>query len=268
MRLSSALSALALLAGLAASAPAPAADLASHRAAYRLTLDSARSASDVQGAQGAMYYEVTDLCEAWAVRQRFTLTVTSRSGSSYEMASDYVTWEAKDGSRLRFRLRQTTDGQVSQAVAGEARRTAPAEAGTIRYTEPDEEEIELVAGALFPMAHTAAVLAAGADGKRVFAVPVFDGTVTEGAQDTNAAITARLEPGAANGSRWAPLAALPSFRMRIAFFETGSASGQPEYEVAMRYWANGVADELKMDFGEFIVGGELSELEMLPDQCN
>jgi hypothetical protein len=267
MRLSPAWPALALIGWVAAVLPAAAGDLASHRAAYRLTLDNARSSSDVQGADGAMYYEAMDQCEAWTSRQRFTLTVTSRSGTSYEMASDYVTWEAKDGSRLRFRLRQTTDGAVTQAITGEARR-APGQAGTIRYTEPNEDEVDLPADALFPMAHTAQVLAAAMAGRRVFAVPVFDGTTTEGAQDTNAAITARIEPGAANGARWAPLAALPSFRMRIAFFEAGSNTGQPEYEVAMRYWQNGVADELKMDFGEFTVAAEMSELEILPDQCN
>jgi hypothetical protein len=258
--------ALALLAGLAL--PAAAGDLASHRAAYRLTLDSAQSASDVQGAEGVMAYEAIDQCDAWTVRQRFTLTVTSRSGTAYEMASDYVTWEAKDSTRLRFRLRQTTDGQVTQAITGEARRPAAGQAGTIRYTEPSEDEIELPAAAMFPMAHTEAVLDAAMAGRRVFAVPVFDGTVTEGAQDTNAAITARLEAGAANATRWEKLAALPSFRMRIAFFEAGSNTGQPEYEVAMRYWRNGVADELKMDFGEFVVDGRMSELEILPDQCN
>jgi len=265
MRLSPAWAALVLF---AIAAPAAAADLASHRAAYRLSLDSARSSSDVQGADGAMYYEAMDQCDAWTARQRFTLTVTSRSGTSYEMASDYVTWEAKDGSRLRFRLRQTTDGQVTQAITGEARRPAGGGDGAIRYTEPTEDEIDLPADALFPMAHTAKVLDAAIAGRRVFAVPVFDGTNTEGAQDTNAAITARLEPGAADGTRWAPLGSLPSFRMRIAFFEAGSNTGQPEYEVAMRYWINGVADDLKMDFGEFIVDGRMTELEMLPDQCN
>ena len=263
MRLSPAWTALALF---IAAAPAAAADLASHRAAYRLSLDNARSSSDVQGADGAMYYEAMDQCDAWTARQRFTLTVTSRSGTSYEMASDYVTWEAKDGSRLRFRLRQTTDGQVTQAITGEARREPGG--GTIRYTEPTEDEIDLPADALFPMAHTNKVLDAAIAGRRVFAVPVFDGTTTEGAQDTNAAITARIEPGTNGGDRWASLAALPSFRMRIAFFEAGSNTGQPEYEVAMRYWTNGVADDLKMDFGEFVVDGRLTELEMLPDQCN
>lgn len=267
MRPFQARTALALILLPVLALPASAGDLASHRAAYRLSLDSARSSSDVQGADGAMYYEAMDQCDAWTARQRFTLTVTGRSGTSYEMASDYVTWEAKDGSRFRFRLRQTTDGQVTQAITGEARR-AGGRAGTIRYTEPAEDEVDLPAAALFPMAHTEQVLQAAMAGRRVFAVPVFDGTTTEGAQDTNAAITARIEPGAADASRWPPLAALPSFRMRIAFFEAGSNTGQPEYEVAMRYWQNGVADELKMDFGEFVVDGRMTELEMLPDQCN
>jgi hypothetical protein len=184
------------------------------------------------------------------------------------MASDYVTWEAKDGSRLRFRLRQTTDGAVSQAVAGEVRRSAPGVAGTARFTEPTEDEVKVPPATLFPMAHTAAVIAAARDGKRVFAVPVFDGTVTEGAQDTNAAITGRVAPATVAAARFPLLANLPSWRMRIAFFEVGDTTGQPEYEVAMRYFENGVADELKMDFGEFVVAAELTELEALPGGCN
>jgi hypothetical protein len=260
---------LALALALAAPATATAAEpLASHRAAYRLQLDHARSGSDVQGASGAMYYETVDQCEGWTVQQRFTLAVTSRAGTSYEMASDYVTWEAKDGSRLRFRLRQTTDGAVSQAVAGEVRRSAPGVAGTARFTEPTEDEVKVPPATLFPMAHTAAVIAAARDGKRVFAVPVFDGTVTEGAQDTNAAITGRVAPATVAAARFPLLANLPSWRMRIAFFAVGDTTGQPEYEVAMRYFENGVADELKMDFGEFVVAAELTELEALPGGCN
>lgn len=265
MRLAALTFALLLAHAPAALAAEP---LASHRAAYRLQLDSARSGSDVQGASGAMFYEAVDQCEGWTVQQRFTLTVTSRAGTSYEMASDYVTWEAKDASRMRFRLRQTTDGAVSQSVAGEVRRSGPGAEGTARYTEPAEDEVTVPAATLFPMAHTEAVIAAARDGKRVFAVPVFDGTVTEGAQDTNAAITGRIEPGVGAAARYPALAALPSWRMRIAFFEAGSTTGQPEYEVAMRYFENGVADELKMDFGEFIVAADLTELEILPGGCN
>jgi hypothetical protein len=54
--------------------------------------------------------------------------------------------------------------------------------------------------------------------------------------------------------------------MRIAFFEPGQQGGAstPGYEVSLRYWANGVADEMKMDFGEFIVNGQMLELALAP----
>jgi hypothetical protein len=58
--------------------------------------------------------------------------------------------------------------------------------------------------------------------------------------------------------------------MRIAFFNRGSAAagaGTPEYEVGLRYYANGVADEMKMDFGDFVLDGKLEELEALPHDC-
>ena len=35
----------------------------------------------------------------------------------------------------------------------------------------------------------------------------------------------------------------------------------------MRYFENGVADELKMDFGEFVVDGRLGELQAIPSPC-
>ena len=61
--------------------------------------------------------------------------------------------------------------------------------------------------------------------------------------------------------------------MRIAFFDRnpaanqGSGAGTPEYEVGLRYYENGVADEMKMDFGEFTVDGRLGELQAIPSPC-
>jgi hypothetical protein len=59
--------------------------------------------------------------------------------------------------------------------------------------------------------------------------------------------------------------------VRVAFFDRNSASGatasQPDYEVGLRYFENGVADELKMDFGEFVVNGQLVELALTPAGC-
>lgn len=254
----------ALFAASLLCAPAAAAELASHRAAYRLSLESARASASVESASGAMLYELVDQCEAWTSQQRFTLSVTTRDGTTTERQSDYVTWEAKDGRTMRFRLRQTVDGTLAQTIVGEARLDAGGAGGTVRYREPSEQELTLPPGTLFPMIHTLRILAAARAGQRTLEAPLFDGTSADGANDSNTAIIGSV---AGDRSRFEALAALPSWRFRIAFFEPTNTTGSPDYEVGLRYWENGIADELKMDFGDFVVAGRLEKLEIIPGGC-
>jgi hypothetical protein len=259
---------------LAPAAPAPSAEpgherMAAHRAAYRLTLDRTRDSGPIVQAEGAMLFEVVDACEAWAVRQRFTLVVEDRDGNAIETSSDYTTLEAKDGTRLRFSLTQITEGAVTSRVAGTAELT-PA-GGTIRYTEPGTVEEPLPPGTMLPMIHTIRSLAAARAGQRLLIGPLFDGTSEDGAQDTTTIISGGWiapQPNAA----FPLLATLGSARMRIAFFDRdptaqGGGAATPTYEVSLRYYENGVADELKMDFGEFQVDGRLMELQEIPSPC-
>lgn len=240
--------------------------MAAHRAAYRLDLGEARN-SGIASVRGAMVFDVADACEGWATRQRMTMTVTDRDGQEIETVSDYATYEAKDNSRLRFSLTQTTQGAVSQRVSGEAE-LKPDGSGTIRYAEPAGKEEALPAGTLLPMRHTVLAVETARAGRRLLTSPLFDGTSDEGPQDTTTIISA-----------WSPAAAQPRFplmadqasgRMRIAFFERGAGANgasQPEYEVGLRYFENGVADEIIMDFGEFSVSGQVLELAALPAGC-
>ncbi len=250
---------LAVAVSLGFTVAAQAQDLAGHKAFYDLSLQSARG--DVTAANGGMAYEVTDACDAWATRQRLRLTITSRDGQDIDMLSDYTTWESKDGLRLRFRLRQTTDDAVTSELAGEAVLDGPGGGGRVRYTSGEQDTKDLPAGTLFPMAHTAALIAAAKDGKKFLAIPLFDGTSASGGQDSTVAIANWNAP---QPGKWKLLDALPSGRVRIAFFDRESGTQQPDYEVGMRYWDNGVADELSMDFGEFVMRGLIKELA-LPD---
>ena len=147
-----------------APAPAPAASvplgqalearhLLAHRAAYRLSLSRAREPGNIANAQGAMVYEMVDACDGWASRQRFSLTLTDRDGTEIETASDYSTFETKDGRRLRFTLTQLTQGAVTQRIAGDAELNADG-SGVVRYTEPEVKEERLAPGTMLPNAHT------------------------------------------------------------------------------------------------------------------
>jgi hypothetical protein len=267
---------LALWAGLA---PAPglsqgaaepgSENLLAHRAAYRLSLDSVRDSAGIEQAEGVMLFEVIDACDAWAARQRFTLLVSDRDGNVVETTSDYATLEAKDGSSLRFSLTQTTGGAITSRVAGEAQITA--QGGRIRYAEPAATEEELPPGTILPMIHTLRSLAAARAGQRILVTPLFDGTSADGAQDTTTIISGGWV-GPQPNANFPSLSTLSSARMRIAFFDRnaggqGGGASTPEYEVSLRYFENGVADELKMDFGEFVMDGRLGELQPIPSPC-
>ena len=251
---------LACLGALAAVTPAAAIDLASHRAHYTLTLGTARE--DVTAATGEMAYEVDDVCDGWATRQRLDMTVTNADGQPVRMVSDYATLESKDGLRMQFHMRQTTDTAVTDQVDGEVVFETAGGPGEVHYTSPEDKKITLAPGTLLPTPHTVAVLTAAEEGKKFLAVPLFDGTSANGPQDTFVTIPSWGGPQA---SKWPDLAKLPSGRVHISFFDQKAApTNLPDYAVAMRYWSNGVSDELAMDFGGFVMNGTMDQFELLP----
>lgn len=243
--------------------PASATDLAAHRAVYDLHLESVHG-GDVEGATGTMSYEVQDACDGWAVRQRLHMVVTNRDGQDIDMASDYTTWESKDGRHLRFRTKQTTDQAVTSDIAGEADLNKSGGTGTVHYSSPADSVQKLPPGTLFPMQHTAALLAAAEAGKKFLALPLFDGTSASGAQHS---FIVAMKWGAPATTKWAPLAKLPSGRFHIAFFDRTPEAMLPDYEISLRYWANGVANDLHMDFGDFVMGGTLAQFKLLGRGC-
>ncbi len=237
--------------------------LAAHRAIYKLTLDGVPS-GDVSAASGTMGYEVQDACDAWATRQRLDMVVTNSDGQDVRMISDYATWESKDGLRMRFHMRQTTDAAVTQQLDGEAALTRVGGPGRVHYTAPKDTTTELPAGTLFPMTHTAAIVAGAEAGKRFLSIPLFDGTGPDGAQHSFVVITSW---GPRQPNRYPVLATLPSGRVHIAFFDRGKEALEPDYQVAMRYWENGIANDLRMDFGDFVMDGTLTSLALPPSHC-
>jgi hypothetical protein len=253
----------AFAAGIPAPTPAPA-PLAAHHALYTLKLDNTRDEGDVISAHGTMGYEVIDACDGWAVRQRLDMTITNNDGQDVHMLSDYATWESKDGLRLRFHMKQVTDSAVTAQTDGDATLQRPGGAGEVHYTSPHDVTVPLAAGTLFPMAHTAAIIAAAREGKKFLTIPLFDGTDDEGAEDSSIAIVDWKPPAKTD---WPELSALPSTRVRLAFFDRKPGTTTPNYQVGMRYWENGVADNMQMDFGDFTMDAKMTEFAPQPHKC-
>ncbi len=273
MRLPTAFGALCLIAAIstqpaaAANSPAPAAtpptQLLAHKALYKLTLDHS-AGNDVLAARGTMGYEVTDACDGWAVRQKLEMTITNAEGQDIEMSSDYATWESKDGLKFRYHMRQTTDTAVTSQTDGDAVLQKPGGGGEAHYTTPHDSISALPAGTLFPMAHTTAIIAAARDKKHFLSLPLFDGTDESGVEDSFIVLLDWKQP---QPTKWPALSSLPSTRVNISFFDHIKSAITPTYEVAMRYWENGVADDMKMNFGDFVMSAKMQEFMPQPHRC-
>jgi len=238
-------------------------EMAAHRALYALTLDPA-SHGDIVAASGNMGYEVIDACDGWTVRQRLRMMVTDNEGHDIEMVSDYATWEAKNGLSFSFHMKQMTEGAITSQADGTAKLTRRGGPGGVHYTTPEDNTKALPSGTLFPTAHTVALIDAARDGRKFFTAPLFDGTVDNGAQDSSAAILDWKKP---QPNKYADLAGLFSTRVRLAFFDRTPETQTPDYQVGMRYWENGVADQMQMDFGDFTINAKITEYAPLPHRC-
>jgi hypothetical protein len=263
------------IAAFASLAPvAIAADIDPHRALYSLTLGSSKSGSGVLGASGAMYYEWGETCDGWTVEQRFRLRLVYAESGGSELSSTLVTWESKDGLRYRFNEKRLHDGGLDEELHGEAHLDGPDKGGAAEFTKPERTTIALPPGSIFPTAHTLLLIDHARSDDRFIARQVFDGSAVEGATQITAVIgpelaapaAAAVAPGAAASDNPldSPLLHHPSWRVRLAFFPPDATSETPDYELGMRLLANGVSQDMELDYGDYIVKAHLDEIEKLP----
>ncbi len=250
-----------LILGTAATAHATA--ITGQDALYDLSLAKVRT-HDVTGATGQMRFSVVDGCTGWGTTQHMTLLIRNIDGSLTKTVTDYITWETKDGSTLTFNLfERDNDGKITIDEAGTAARK-PDGTGSITYSTPAGRIMKLPPGTLFPTAHTEALIQAAIAGQKFIAPPLFDGTTDDGAQHTFVAILSRQ--GTAP-NKFPSLAALPSTDVDIAFYDIKNADQTPDFRSQMRYYDNGVADNIMLDFGDFAMQGKLTKLSIPVALC-
>jgi hypothetical protein len=277
-------------AGPTARAADAAAQVVPHRAIYKMSLLSARSASKITDVRGRMLFEWADACDGWTTEQRFQLRFVYAEGDETNMTTNYATWEAKDGRSYRFNVRKTVNGEADDEVRGDAQLTAPSAAapsatapsaaapsatapsagqksgddqsgGVAHFVRPDDNEMALPLDTLFPTAHTLAVLEHASKGDTFFMRTVFDGADADGATAVSAVIgraeptrTASTDPLIKDQKAWP---------VRMAFFPLKSDSPQPEYEMSLRLLPSGIAESMVIDYGDFTVNAVLEQIEAL-----
>lgn len=268
-----ALTAAAVLACLAGASAGPAAAqgivLAPHRAVYDISLARSSSSSGVVEASGRMVYELTgSACEGYTQNMRFVTRMTNGEGSSQLNDLRSSSFEDSTGKLFRFNSNSYKDEQLGDTTQGDAKR----EQGGVKVelTRPKKKSLTLSSSIYYPVQHSVALLEAARSGKALFVGDLYDGSEKgEKIYSTTSAIGKRTGPGTLkspvslkNGD---VLDKLSSWPVAISYFEPNSdkKDAVPSYELSFRYFENGVSTKLMIDYGEFAIKGELSEITFL-----
>ena len=240
-----------------------AAEIVPHHALYSMSLDHANADAGVTGAGGTMAYQWGETCDGWTVEQRYRLKMGYAESPDVTIASNFVTWEAKDGLRYRFNQKETRNGEDKEEIHGTAKLDGPGNGGTVDFEQPEAKSFKLPPGALFPSAHTIFLLDKAQAGENFISRQVFDGATVESAVLVSAVIGPKVEPDA-EAVKKSPLLNRPGWRVRLAFFPADPKAEKPDYELGMLLLDNGISRDMEIDYGEYTIRAKLDDIEALP----
>jgi hypothetical protein len=243
---------------------AEAAGFLPHRAVYDLSLAKSRNNGAMVQADGKLEFEWADSCTGWTVSQRTRVRLTTSEGRSFEFGWSLNALESHDGRHYRFFIRHIDPDGSDKAVRGEARFSAPNARGLAVFNAPESRKVRLAKDTLFPIAHTLLLMEAAAKGELPLWRTVFDGSGEDGRFGINAALAEVLAADAPKGFESPLLRDVESWRLRLAYFGMDETVSEPEHEQALRLYANGIVDEMLLDYGDFVLRADLQVLEALP----
>jgi hypothetical protein len=240
-------------------------EFAAHRALYHLVLEKARSGSGITGVSGRMAVEWQDSCTGWTFEYHSVIDVEFSETKSIRLTSTATSWESRDGSNYRFSVRHKTNGTEVESIEGVAK-SSRRRGGSVEFSKPKARRILLPKGTLFPIAHSLAVMKAGSGGKTpaFLSQTVFDGMDVKGLYQVNAAIGLSGKAKGGYQTQDKALKKLKSWHVNMGYFALESKKAEPDHEIKMRLYANGVADDMLMDFDEFIIRARLDKLDVTP----
>lgn len=262
-RISGACVALAIL---FSALPAGAAEIATHRALYRLAMVPGSGGSGVVGVDGGMSFEWGESCDGWIIEQHYVMRFEQSEGDDFTVMTDYVTWESKDGLEYSFNVKRRTNGVETEVVSGTASLESKGRGGQARFDRPTSDKFALPPGTLFPTEHSLVLLDKAASGVRFDRSFVFDGSEVGGAAPATTIILKQRPPDSDSILK-APLGPDPVWPMKIAFFAAEGTAGPgeelPDFEMSMDVQANGIVTRLTLVFDEATVQGTLERIEAI-----
>ena len=240
--------------------------LVAHRPVYKLSLLRSTGTKAPESVDGYLSYDFSgSACDGYAATVRQMTALQPQEGESRVSEMQTASFEGGDARDYRFKVAPSGDGAGEATVDGSAHRTTDGEVA-VALQAPKAEQVKLQPGVLFPTEHLRKVLDTARAGSKLLTAQVFDGSDTgtkvfntltvigAGTEDAPAEKPAQIDE----------LRAVPRWPVTISYFDAAKPDGPPEYVLSFDLYENGISRALKLDYGDFVLSGELTELHLLP----
>lgn len=241
--------------------------LASHRAIYNITLLRSTGSKSPTSARGRVSYEFTgSACDGYS--QIFRQITEIQPGEGATRLSDMrsATFEDGDGTSFSFDLKTTVDNNPPEVVDGHANKKKN-DLLAIELSKPSTQTVDVDSDVLFPTAHLRRIIAAAKAGQKILGVKVFDGSDDGKKVYETTTIIGRALTGPTDDPGHDPaLDKLRRWPVTIGYFEEGRKDEEPSYTLGFELYENGVSRALRFDYGDFVLAGQMTKIELLPSK--
>jgi EipB-like len=247
----------------------PVLPLASHRAAYDISLaDSSgptpSSAQTPVAATGLIAYEFRgSACEGYTSNFRQMTEMERSEGDPLSMQVNAMSFEEANGKSMRFQI-DSQGSQDTPPVAGTATRGGDDDLRVV-LTKPKAQTLDFGHQVLFPTQHIERLIEAAKRGGGPMQARVYDGS------DTGAKIFATMSVVGKEATKpdedtqtASALGGIRRWPVVISYFNEAATDAPPEYTLSFDLYENGVSGSLKLDYGTFALRARLRKLEILP----
>jgi len=243
--------------------------LASHRAAYELSLvdptwPPRSSAQTPIAATGLIAYEFRGSpCEGYTSNFRQLTQMERSEGEPLSTQVNAMSFEDADGKSMRFRV-DSEGAPETPPIVGTATR-GPDDDLRVELTKPSRKAIDFGHDVLFPTQHIERLIEAAKKGGGAIQARVYDGSDT-GAKiyATMAVIGKEASKPSDDAEAATELRGIRRWPVVVSYFDEASKDSAPEYTLSFDLYENGVSGTLKLDYGLFALRAHLQKLEILP----
>ena len=257
-----------------AQGPAGSVKFAPHVAIYDLKLTSSRGKRLLESARGRIVYDFSgSSCEGYSLQFRQVTELDSGEGKASLSDLRTSTWEEGDGKSFRFKSQNFMDEKRISEVDGQADRAKDKVA--VKLSKPGGKKFD-AGKVVFPTEHMRLLIEAARAGKNLLEVAVYDGSESgEKIYQSLSVIGKRIEPDAKLDDDAAvgkdALSHLARWPVTISYFDKSVKKGEselseqtPVYAISFELYENGISRNLKLDYGDFVIDGKMSSLEIKP----